>query len=77
MGVTASDDVDGPLTATCDKASGTVFPLGTTTVTCSAKDKAGNLGDNSFTVTVEDTTAPNLTVSTARTATAPRRTARS
>ena len=70
MGVTASDDVDGPLTATCTRASGTVFPLGTTTVTCTAKDKAGNLGGNSFTVTVEDTTAPNLTVSTARTATA-------
>ncbi len=70
IGVTASDDVDGPLTATCSKASGSVFPLGTTTVTCSAKDKAGNVGDNSFTVTVEDTTAPNLTVSAARTAVA-------
>jgi hypothetical protein len=70
MGVTASDDVDGPLTATCSKASGTVFPLGTTTVTCSAKDKAGNPGDNTFSVTVEDTLAPNLTVSSARSATA-------
>ena len=70
MGVTASDDVDGPLTATCSKASGTVFPLGTTTVTCSATDKAGNKGDNTFTVTVEDTTAPNLTVSASKSATA-------
>jgi hypothetical protein len=70
MGVTAIDDVDGPLTATCTKASGTVFPLGTTTVTCSATDKAGNTGDNTFTVTVRDTTAPNLTVSAARSATA-------
>jgi hypothetical protein len=70
IGVTAADDVDGPLTATCSQASGTVFALGTTTVTCSAKDKAGNVGDNSFTVTVEDTTAPNLTVSAARTAVA-------
>lgn len=70
MGVTASDDVDGALTATCSKASGSVFPVGTTTVTCFAKDKAGNPGDNTFSVTVEDTTAPNLTVSTARTATA-------
>ena len=70
IGVTASDDVDGPLTATCSKASGTVFPIGTTTVTCSATDKAGNKGDNTFTVTVEDTTAPNLTVSAAKTATA-------
>lgn len=70
MGVTATDDVDGPLTATCSKASGTVFPLGTTTVTCSASDKAGNKGDNTFTVTVKDTLAPNLTVSGAKSATA-------
>ncbi|WP_210438773.1 HYR domain-containing protein [Nocardioides xinjiangensis] len=70
MGVTASDDVDGPLTASCDKASGTVFPVGTTKVTCSAKDGAGNVGDNSFDVTVEDTTAPNVTVSSARSAVA-------
>ena len=70
IGVTASDDVDGPLTASCDKASGATFPLGTTTVTCWAKDKGGNVGDNTFTVTVVDTTAPNLTVSAARTAVA-------
>jgi hypothetical protein len=42
LGVTASDDVDGTLTATSSKASGTVFPIGTTTVTCSASDKAGH-----------------------------------
>jgi HYR domain len=70
IGVTAMDDVDGSLTATCSKASGTVFPIGTTTVTCSATDKAGNKGDNTFTVTVKDTTAPNLTVSGAKTAVA-------
>jgi hypothetical protein len=70
MGVTAIDDVDGPLTATCSQVSGTVFPLGATTVTCSATDEARNKGDNTFTVTVEDTTAPNLTVSTSRTAVA-------
>ena len=66
IGVTAADDVDGELTATCSKASGTVFPIGTTTVTCSATDKAGNKGDNTFTVTVKDTIAPNLTVSGAK-----------
>ena len=70
LGVTASDDVDGPLTPTCSKASGTVFPIGTTTVTCSAKDAAGNTGDNAFDVTVEDTTAPTVTPSGDRTATA-------
>jgi hypothetical protein len=70
MGVTATDDVDGTLTATCTKASGTVFPIGTTTVTCSAIDRAGNKGDNTFTVRVQDTLAPNLTVSPHKTAVA-------
>jgi hypothetical protein len=54
--------VDGPLAATCSPASGSTFPLGTTTVTCSATDAAGNTGNNSFTVTVQDTTAPTLTL---------------
>lgn len=70
MGVTATDDVDGPLAATCSKASGTVFPIGVTKVTCSAKDAAGNVGDNTFTVTVKDTMAPNLTVSGSKSVTA-------
>jgi hypothetical protein len=70
FGVNATDDVDGPLTATCSKAAGTVFPIGTATVTCSATDQAGNKGDNTFTVTVQDTLAPKLTVSANKTATA-------
>ena len=69
-GVTAEDDVDGPVTATCTTESGSVFPLGTTTVTCSASDKAGNKGDNSFTVTVKDTTGPVVAVPPDRTVTA-------
>ena len=59
--VTAADDVDGALDVTCDRASGN-FPLGSTTVTCSATDAAGNVGGNSFTVTVQDTTAPEVAV---------------
>ncbi|MGN6578136.1 MAG: HYR domain-containing protein [Nocardioides sp.] len=59
--VSATDDVDGGLEVSCDKAAGT-FPLGTTTVTCSAADKAGNSSENTFTVTVQDKTAPRLTV---------------
>ena len=58
----ASDDVDGALTPTCSPASGSTFPLGTTTVTCSATDAAGNTGSASFDVTVEDTTPPVVTV---------------
>ncbi|MFD8009286.1 HYR domain-containing protein [Streptomyces sp. NPDC058955] len=39
---TAVDGHDGPLTPTCAPASGFVFPVGTTTVTCTATDRAGN-----------------------------------
>ena len=58
----ASDTVDGPLAATCTPASGSTFPLGTTTVNCSATDAAGNTGNATFTVKVQDTTAPTLTL---------------
>lgn len=61
---TAKDDVDGILTTTCSQASGTVFQIGTTKVTCSAEDAAGNIGDSFFTVTVADRTAPAITVPT-------------
>lgn len=70
IGVTATDDVDGPLTATCTAESGAVFPLGITTVTCSAEDNAGNVADNAFTVKVKDTLAPSLTLSENKIATA-------
>ena len=57
---TATDLVDGSLTPTCLPASGSTFVLGTTPVTCSATDAAGNTGSASFDVTVQDTTAPTL-----------------
>lgn len=56
--VSASDDVDGAITPTCTPQSGTTFGFGSTTVTCSATDKAGNISSKSFTVTVQDKTAP-------------------
>jgi hypothetical protein len=58
----ASDVVDGPLTATCLPASGSTFPLGITTVNCSATDSQNNTANGSFTVTVVDTTQPVLTL---------------
>jgi hypothetical protein len=58
----AIDLVDGSLPASCLPASGSTFALGTTTVICSATDAAGNTGSASFQVTVEDTTAPTVTV---------------
>lgn len=58
---TASDTVDGPLPAFCDPPSGSLFPLGATTVECSALDSDGNVGAASFLVTVRDTTPPTVT----------------
>jgi hypothetical protein len=60
--VSATDLVDGSVSATCSPASGSSFPLGGTTVTCSATDAHGNTGSASFTVTVtyNDTTAPTF-----------------
>ncbi len=61
---TATDNVgvtSGP-TRTAGPASGASFPLGTTTVTYSAEDAAGNTNTASFTVTVTDDEAPSLNV---------------
>lgn len=49
---TDTDDRPGPLTIGCNPASDAVFPIGTTTVTCTATDVAGNIGSASFDVTV-------------------------
>ncbi len=59
-GASATDNVDGTDPVTCSRASGSIFPLGTTTVTCSATDSVGNTSTGSFTVTVVDTTPPTL-----------------
>lgn len=56
----AVDNVDGPLTPTCTPPSGSVFALGATTVTCEATDAAGNTGTGTGTITVVDTTAPEV-----------------
>jgi hypothetical protein len=49
-----SDNCAGPVTVVCLPASGSVFPVGTTTVTCTATDAAGNEARCSFAVTVID-----------------------
>ena len=58
----ATDAVTDSLVVTCAPASGTTFPLGTTTVTCATSDAAGHVGSASFSATVEDTVAPQVTV---------------
>jgi alpha-tubulin suppressor-like RCC1 family protein len=60
--VMAIDAVDGYLTVTCDVTAGQTIPLGDTSITCEATDTSGNRGEISFTATVVDTTAPELTV---------------
>src|SRR5262245_47381445 len=50
--VKASDDIDGKTGATCTPQSGSTFPVGETTVNCTAVDDGGNSANGSFTVTV-------------------------
>ena len=50
------------MAVSCTPASGATFPLGATTVSCTATDTRGNSGAASFTVTVTDTTGPVVTV---------------
>ena len=56
----ASDAVDSSLTISSSHASGSIFALGLTTVSYTATDDAGNSSSGTFTVTVQDTTAPTL-----------------
>ena len=48
----ASDLLDPSPAVSCSARSGATFPLGTTTVTCTAKDAAGNEATGSFHVSV-------------------------
>ncbi|HEV2527561.1 MAG TPA: HYR domain-containing protein [Thermomicrobiales bacterium] len=53
-------DPDG-LPVDCDPDSGSVFPIGTTTVECTATSSSDQTTDGTFTVTVRDTTGPSIT----------------
>ncbi|MBA2475230.1 MAG: HYR domain-containing protein [Actinobacteria bacterium] len=57
---TATDVVDGSVPVVCAPLPGSRFPLGSTTVTCSATDKSKNTGTTTFTVTVRDRTPPTI-----------------
>ncbi len=58
----ANDAVDGAVLVSCSPTSGSAFPIGTTSVNCSASDTVGNTANGSFSVTVQDTTDPTLTL---------------
>lgn len=56
--VAATDNCGGPVTITTMPASGSVFPMGTTTVTATATDACGNSSVCTFTITVTDGQLP-------------------
>jgi HYR domain len=49
---TAEDDTDPAPAVGCDPEPGSLFPVGTTTETCTATDASGNSADASFDITV-------------------------
>lgn len=57
--VSAADNC-GPANVQTSHASGSAFPKGTTTVTATATDAAGNTTTKTFNVTVNDTEAPTI-----------------
>lgn len=50
----AEDNTDGAVPVTCNPASGSLFPIGITQVTCTATDASGNSTSATFNVTVTD-----------------------
>jgi murein DD-endopeptidase MepM/ murein hydrolase activator NlpD len=50
--VSATDDCDTNVTLVCTPPSGSLFPVGTTTVSCTATDGAGNIDRSDFPVIV-------------------------
>ncbi|XP_033103433.1 hyalin-like, partial [Anneissia japonica] len=61
---TVTDDIDTGLSATCTPPSGSSFPVGDTTVTCtSTTDSSGNTAFCTFTVTIMDNELPSVTCS--------------
>jgi HYR domain/Secretion system C-terminal sorting domain len=62
VGPTATDNCDPNPKVTCDFPSGYCFPIGTTVVTCTAKDQSDNISKCSFklTVMVKDMVKPTI-----------------
>ncbi|MDB5225220.1 MAG: Hyalin [Candidatus Adlerbacteria bacterium] len=63
---TATDNRDSEVVVACEPASGSAFVLGTTTVTCTASDAAGNTASSTFAVGVyqEEITTPEPVIYT-------------
>jgi len=54
----AYDEIDGGVAVSCDGFSGSLFPLGLSTITCTASDSSGNSASVAFTILVSDLTPP-------------------
>ena len=54
------DESGPPHAPTCVPDNGTVFPLGDTDVTCTAKDDVGNVGSTTFTVHITSNDPPRI-----------------
>ncbi|HET7182249.1 MAG TPA: hypothetical protein VFI15_08480, partial [Candidatus Limnocylindrales bacterium] len=63
VSATDAEDVPAP-TPTCDHASGDLFPIGDTVVSCSVADSGGLTDSDSFTIRVVDSTDPVMNVTT-------------
>jgi len=50
---TANDDIDGAVPVYCSPSSGSMLPIGKTTIYCEASDKSGNKQTGSFIVTID------------------------
>jgi uncharacterized repeat protein (TIGR03803 family) len=55
-----TDNCSAPDAPVCSPPSGSAFPKGTSTVTCTVSDTTGNQASCSFTVAVKDTQRPTL-----------------
>jgi hypothetical protein len=64
----ATDPDDAVTSQSCAPAPGSLFAVGSTPISCTATDTHGNVGTETFTVVVSDTTAPALSVPTGVTA---------
>ena len=58
----ATDNASATVTIDCQPPTGSIFPVGMTTVTCTATDESGNSAQAFFEVIVQDTTAPVVTL---------------
>lgn len=60
-----ASDICSDVTVQCTPASGSTFPKGTTTVTCTATDESNNMASCEFDVTVNDNEPPKVKCSVA------------